>query len=181
MWAFLQVVATALKDHVPQLHISFIVFCHSEGCFNLKPYYHFNLRVCFNWLLCTKSTVSNAHCLTVKQTGGAWRWEPGSAPCSFLTCAFSACHHHLQICSNSWCVVSATHCMPDAGEASEANHISGCSLVFLLTQSRCYHRMHAAKIWESNQSSYRRARGMLHFALDSISPPTTVQHFSIFC
>lgn len=177
MWPFLQVVATTLKDHVPHLHISFIVFCHSEDCFNLEPYHHFNLRVCLVWLLCTKSSVkclqssseTDWRCMKL----GAWVTTLLFSNC----CAFAACHHHLQVCSNSWCAVSATHCMPDAGEAPEANHISGCSLFFLRIQSHCYHRMRAAKIWGSNQSPYKRAQGMLHLASDSISPPTAIQHF----
>lgn len=70
MYPFLEVVATVLKDHVLHLHVSFVVFCQ-QGSFNLKPYHHFNLRICFNRLLCTKSTVSNAYSQAVKQTGGA--------------------------------------------------------------------------------------------------------------
>lgn len=118
--------------------------------------------------------------LTVKQWNRLEVHEAGSWVITLLfsnCCAFAACHHHLQVCSNSWCAVSATHCMPDAGEAPEANHISGCSLFFLQIQSHCYHRMCAAKIWGSNQSPYKRAQGMLHLASDSISPPTAIQHF----
>lgn len=36
-----------------------------------------------------QNQVSNAYSQAVKQTGGAWSWEPGSSPCSFLTVVLS--------------------------------------------------------------------------------------------